>query len=281
MRFSKVIVALFAASAVYSKATVTKYNSIKDLVNALKDSSVDCAKEMTSYQVCLNKPTSKKDCKAIKSDACAKFYANPNKYVSHCIGNNKISIFIGDGISDVMKMHKETCEKIENKGKKQTTTKKPAATKKGKTSTAASATATAPTAAQANTVNAPNATSAAATSAAATSAVAAATSAAASSAAATSAAATSAAATSAAAAATNAPSTPNTPATSNTPANSSVPVSGAPATNSTGQGSLTSMVSGNGTFPQNNQTNQVSQTSDATKLAFSLFVTIAAVMLSF
>lgn len=296
MKFSSVIVALFAAASVYSKTT---FKSKNDLVRHLKETSPDCAAELSKYETCILTPTSTKDCSTVKGDSCSKFYSNPDKYVGHCIGNKKISLFTQDSLSNLKSEYKEVCKKLENKDKKTTSVVKKTTTltKKSKTSAtsaatsaAASATASAsaaPTAAQATSASKPEATSAA-TSAAASNAPAA-TNAPANDANAqttdaaaqdTNAQAANGAAQDANAQATNAQTANGAAQDPNAPL--SAPVAGANGAANTGNSTITNVVAGNTTAqnPNGNLAN-VDESSDATKLTVSLLVTIALVMFSF
>jgi len=152
MKFSNVIVALFAAAIAYSKATFDG----EALVAHLKESNPDCAAEISKYQVCLINPTSAKDCKAIKGDDCSSFYSKPSKYIGDCVGNQKVDLFDSSKLSELKSEYKEICKKIENK----TTTKKTTTTTKATTTAEAAATGAAASAASAVSDAAATATSA-------------------------------------------------------------------------------------------------------------------------
>ncbi|OUM70320.1 hypothetical protein PIROE2DRAFT_56829 [Piromyces sp. E2] len=290
MKFSSVIVALFAAATVYSKSTI----NTSAIVKKLTENNPDCAAELNKYNSCIFTPSSAKDCKAVKGDSCAKFYANPDKYVGRCIGNKKVSLFTEEKLSSLKKEYKDVCKKIEGKDKKTSSDiKKTTSIKKTKSKTTVAASAT--SASNAKPTNASNAKPTSASDAKPTNASDAKPSA------------TSASSSSA----TNAPSSENNNTTEegNTPAsgngnneNTETPSNGqddnattgtndnsnginTPTTNGSNNNStLSSVVSGNSTFANNQKpTNQnsVTQSSDATKLNVSFFVTVAALVMLF
>jgi len=236
MRFYTAIVALIAASAAAADF---------DLAKLVKSASGDCKADVSKYADCLIKPTSgdyKDRCEVIASETCQKFYGNPEKYLSTCIGSETVtSLIAADKVAVLNKEYTKACSKFKEAAKTTTTT---TVTKTKTTTVAAAATDAAASAASSAVASVTSAAAAAtdAAAAAATDAVASATSAAA-------------AATDAVANAAN-----NATAAANATLNNVVGAA-------------------NNTAAANNNT---ANTSDATKItAASFLATLAFVMLSF
>jgi len=131
MRFYSAIVALIAASAVAADF---------DLAKLVKSASADCKADVSKYTDCLIKPTSsdyKDRCNVIASETCQKFYGNPEKYLSSCIGSETVtSLIAADKVAVLNKEYTKACSNFKEAAKTTTTT----TVTKTKTTTVAAAT---------------------------------------------------------------------------------------------------------------------------------------------